>query len=88
MLQNANVDMISVCNSDGSMQPLRFRYEDEKQCRHLGRVVEILCCEKVAYVGVEAYVFTCRAVIGEEERLLKLKYSVRGHRWCLVKELF
>ena len=74
MLQSEKVDMISVCNADGSLQPLRFRYEDGDQCRRLGRVLEILCCEQVSYVGVEAYVFTCRAQMGEEEHLLKLKY--------------
>ncbi len=87
MLQSANVDMISVCNADGSMQPLRFRYEDELQCRRLGRILEILCCEQISYVGVEAYLFTCRVQLDDAEHLVKLKYSVRGHRWCLVKEL-
>ena len=87
MLQSANVDMISVCSADGSLQPLRFRYEDEQHCRRLGRIREVLCCEQISYVGVEAYLFTCRVELGEEEHFVKLKYSVRSHRWCLVKEL-
>lgn len=81
--EQINVDMLAVCNSDGSMQPLRFRFEDEDHELRLARVLEVLSCREIRYVNVEAYSFSCRAKIGEEERILNLRYSVRSHRWWL-----
>lgn len=88
MRQSTNVDVLSVCTADGGLQPLRFRFEDEQHFRRLGKILEILSCEEVRYVGVEAYVFTCRVLLGEQEQYARLRYSVRGHRWSLFQELY
>lgn len=81
------VDVISVCSSDGEIRPLRLRLENE--ARELQRVdiEEVVDVKQVPYVGVEAYVFLCRARLGSRCRLLELKYSIRSHTWWITRYL-
>jgi hypothetical protein len=82
---STNVDMIAVCNADGTLLPLRFRFEDgERQIRRV-QVLEILSRREIRYVNVEAYEFTCRARTEEQERLMRLRYAIRTHRWSLFQ---
>ncbi|MBR4701601.1 MAG: hypothetical protein IKP19_07920 [Oscillospiraceae bacterium] len=83
MERQINVDMLAVCSADGSLQPVRFRFEDENHIVRMARVLEILSCQEIRYVNVEAYSYSCRARIEEEECLLNLRYSIRSHCWRL-----
>ncbi len=82
---STNVDMISVCNADGSLLPLRFRFEDRDRCVRRVQVLEVLACREIKYVTVEAYEYTCRGRIGEREELMRVRYAVRSHRWSLFQ---
>lgn len=81
------VDVISVCSAEGEIRPLRLRLENE--IRELQRVdiEEVLRIDQVPYVGVEAYVFLCRAKMGGRRHLLELKYSIRSHTWWILRIL-
>lgn len=81
-LQTA-VDMIAVCNTDGSFLPLRFRFEDRDQQIRRVQILEVLACREIKYVTVEAYEYICRARTEEREELLRVRYAVRSHRWSL-----
>ena len=83
MQYSQNVDMISVCNADGSLQPLRFCFEDQNQQMQRFQVLEILACREIKYVTVEAYEYTCRVRADEQESLARLRYAIRSHRWSL-----
>ena len=85
--QNLKIDVIAVCNADGTLEPLRFRYEDETHRLRRVCVTEVLCCKPIQYVGIEAFVYTCRALDGDRERLYELKYTVRSHSWVLFRVL-
>ena len=82
------VDVISVCSADGKIRPLRFRMEDD--ARQLLRVDidEIISVKEIQYVGIEAFVFLCRATVQESKWLLELKYTVRTHTWCLLRRVY
>lgn len=86
--RNQPVDVIAVCHADGSLQPLRFRYEDGGHRLHSVHVDEVLCCKPVEYVGIEAFIYTCRAFEEELEHLFELKFSVRSHCWTLFRVLY
>lgn len=81
------VDVISVCSADGKIRPLRFRMEDD--ARQLLRVDidEIISVKEIQYVGIEAFVFLCRATVQESKWLLELRYTVRTHTWCLLRRV-
>ncbi len=86
--RNVEIDMISVCLADGSLQPLRFRYEDPAHQLHRVTITEILCCKEVQYVGIEALLYTCRCLDGPQERLFELRYTIRTHRWVIFRQLY
>ena len=42
----------------------------------------------VEYVGLEAFVFLCKAHLDGREKLYELRYTVATHRWTLAKEVY
>lgn len=87
-VQNRAVDVIAVCHADGTLRPLRFRYEDGEHRLRSMRVDEVLCCKPIEYVGVEAFIYSCRAWDEAQEHLFELKYTVRSHCWTLFRVLY
>ena len=82
---STNVDMISACSADGSLQPLRFRFADADSSVHRVQVLEVLACREIKYVNVEAYEYTCRTRSEEREGLMRVRYAVRTHCWSLFR---
>ena len=87
MQSSESVEMISVCGTDGALQPLRFRYGDPAGGVQVAHVLEVLSRQEVRYIHAEAYLFTCRARVGEQEQLLQVRYSIRTHRWYLFHRI-
>ena len=85
--QNLKIDVIAVCNADGTLEPLRFRYEDETHRLRRVCVTEVLCCKPIQYVGIEATVYLCRATVREKRWLFELKYTIRTHTWSLQRKV-
>ena len=78
------VDVISVCNADGEILPLRLQMIDE-----LGQLLRIhiqqaKLLERIDHVGVEAVIFQCRARVYERDIRFRLKYTYRSHVWHLL----
>lgn len=81
------VDVISVCSASGEIRPLRLRVEDEEHQMLRIDIEEVVSVKEVQYVGAEAAVFLCRVTVGENTRLIELKYVIRTHTWCLMKKV-
>ena len=77
------IEVIAHYGADGEIQPLRFRYENEEH--RLVRVIidRIISKNEVSYVGIEAFVFLCRATEEEQRHMFELRYEVRSHSWTL-----
>ena len=86
--QKQQVEMISVCGSDGALRPLRFRFEDASHQLQVVHIEEVISCKEVCYVGIEAFVFVCRACYGGQEHLFEVKYTVRAHKWVLERQIY
>ena len=84
---NQPVEMISVCSEDGSMQPVRFRITDSGGERFTVRIRHIQTRREIRYVGVEGFLYVCAVLLGERERLIELRYTMRTHRWVLCRFL-
>ncbi len=82
------VEMICVCGSDGTLRPLRFRYEDEQHCLQVVNIAEVVSCKEICYVGIEAFLYVCRAYEAQQEHLFEVKYTVRSHKWVLHRKLY
>ena len=88
LLSIAGVVLMTVQQSaEGEIRPLRLRLENETRELQRVDIEEIVDIKQVPYVGVEAYVFLCRARLGSRCRLLELKYSIRSHTWWITRYL-
>ena len=85
--RNLPVQVLAACGVDGQMQPLRFRFEDETHALHTVQIAQVLDSRRVEYVGIEAFVYLCKAVLWERECLFELRYTVRTHRWVFLREI-
>ena len=81
------VDVISVCNADGEIRPLRLRLEKGGQEFVRIDIAEVLKVTEVAHVGVEARIFLCRARPYGRDMLFELKYTFRSHSWTLLRRI-
>ncbi len=82
------VDVISVCTADGRIRPLRFRVEDESHQLLRVDIDEVISVKPIQYVGIESFVFLCRAVVHGKKWLFELKYTIRTHTWCLQRKVY
>ncbi|MCR4963239.1 MAG: hypothetical protein K6B40_05095 [Firmicutes bacterium] len=82
---NQPVQMLSLHDVDGRLQPLRFRYEDERHVLHTVSIQEILSAKEIYYAGIQGLQYLCRADISHRERLFELRYLIKSHRWILSR---
>ena len=82
------VDVISVCSACGEIRPLRFRMEDENHMLLRVDIDEVISVQAIQYVGIEAYIFLCRATVEGRRWLFELKYTIRSHTWCLHRMVY
>ena len=88
MVRNQPVDVISVCSADGEIRPLRLRMEDEEHQLLRVDIDEIISMKPIQYVGIEAQIFLCRAIVKGNEWLFELKYTIRTHNWCIHRRVY
>lgn len=81
------VDVISMCSADGRIRPLRLRMEDEDRKLLRVDIDEVISVKQIQYVGIEAFIFLCRAMVRESLWLFELKYTVRTHTWCFFRRV-
>lgn len=82
------VDVISMCSASGEIRPLRLRMEDEGHQLLRVDIDEILSCKEVQFVGIEAKIFLCRAMVQGKQWLFELRYTIRTHSWCLLRRVY
>ena len=87
-MQNRPVDVISVCSADGEIRPLRLRMEDEEHQLLRVDIDEIVSMKPIQYVGIEAQIFLCKAMVKGREWLFELKYTIRSHCWCFYRRVY
>ena len=85
---NTPVDVISVCSADGTIKPLRLRMEDEAHQLLRIDIEEVISTKEIQYVGIEAQIFLCRATVEGKKWLFELKYTIRTHKWCLLRKVY
>ena len=82
------VDVICVCDADGTIRPLRLRLEEADESLLRVNIDEVVSSREISYVGAEATIYLCRAVIHGRERLFELRYQIRSHCWQLLQSLY
>ena len=85
---NTPVDVISMCSTNGDIRPLRLRMESEDHQLLRVDIDEVISSKKIQYVGIEAWVFLCRATVRQNRWLFELKYTIRSHSWSIVRKVY
>lgn len=83
-MEQKAVEMISLCNADGKVVPLRFRVRNENEEYVRIDVDEVISTKHTPYVGVECFTYLCRASEGKRRMLVELKYYIRQHTWFVL----
>jgi hypothetical protein len=78
------VDVISVCNAEGEILPLRLQMVDENKQLLRIHIQQAKVTERIQHVGVEAVIFHCKAEVYERSLSFRLKYTYRSHIWHLL----
>lgn len=85
--KNCPVDVISMCSAGGDIRPLRLRMENEDHELLRVDIDEVISVRHIQYVGIEAQIFLCRATVHNRRRIFELRYTIRTHSWCLIREV-
>ncbi len=88
MVRSKPVDVISVCSADGEIRPLRLRMEDDAHGLMRIDISEVVSMKPIQYVGIEAQIFLCKAMVKGKEWMFELKYTIRTHSWCLCRRVY
>lgn len=86
--KNKPVDVIAMYSAAGDIRPLRLRLEDEHHQLLRIDIDEIISVKEIQYVGIEAHVFLCRAMVKQKEWVFELRYTIRTHSWCLLRKVY
>ena len=81
------IDVISVCSAAGDIRPLRLRLEDEQHQLLRIDIDEVISMKPIQFVGIEAQVYLCRAMVEGKQWLFELKYTIRTHTWCFLRRV-
>ncbi|WP_066894348.1 hypothetical protein [Clostridium nigeriense] len=77
------IQMIAWFNKDGSINPIRFKIEEDGN--KVIKVDRVLKAEKERLSGNIMEKFTCSSVINGIERLYEIKYDSNTYKWILFK---
>lgn len=86
--ENTPIDVICVCSASGEIRPLRFRMENEEHQLLRVDIDQVISSRSIQYVGIEAQIFLCKAVVAGAQWLFELKYTIRSHSWCLFRRVY
>ncbi|EKQ52691.1 hypothetical protein [Clostridium sp. Maddingley MBC34-26] len=78
------VEMIAHFKEDGKIKPLRFKIEEENKCEVI-RIQKIISIDLEKLCGNKMLIYTCTAIINNQEKIFELKYDLEGCKWILFK---
>lgn len=77
------IQVIAYFNKDGSINPIRFKLEEDG-----GKVIKIervLKAEQERLAGNIMKKFTCSSIIGGVEKLYEIRYDSKSYKWVFFK---
>ncbi|MGG7143449.1 hypothetical protein ACQPVP_08280 [Clostridium nigeriense] len=77
------IQMIAWFNKDGSINPIRFKVEEDGD--KVIKVDRVLKTERERLAGNIMEKFTCSSVIDGIEKLYEIKYDSNTYKWILFK---
>ena len=77
------IQMIAWFNEDGSINPIKFKIEEDGA--KVIKINKILKSEREKLAGNIMEKFTCTSTIGGTEKIFEVKYDSKSYKWILFK---
>lgn len=77
------IQMIVWFNEDGSINPIRFKVDEDGD--KVIKVDRVLKSEQERLAGSIMEKFTCTSVINGVEKIFEVKYDSKSYKWILFK---
>jgi hypothetical protein len=79
------ISVISATDTKGAITPLRFKMQQEDESFITIKVDKILTRDREKLAGNHMYIFRCKSVIDDVEKVYELKYEISTCKWMLWK---
>ena len=77
------IQMIAWFNKDGSINPIRFKIEEDGD--KVIKIDRVLKSERERLAGNIMEKFTCSSIVDGIERIYEIKYDSNTYKWILFK---
>lgn len=77
--------MASIVSKDGTLTPLKFRYEEADGTLLTIKIDHVLHFEREKKAGNIMFLYQCRSLIRDQDKIYELKYEPESSRWFLWK---
>ena len=84
---NIPIQMMAVTDRNGRVTPIWFRFETADHQIEKVVIEKVLSRDESNRVGIREKRFICLAAVGEEGRLLELRYHVENQSWRIFQFL-
>lgn len=84
---NIPIQMMTVTDTSGKMNPLRFRFEAADHHIETVMIEKTECRDESNYAGVREKRFICTAVVGKMRRVMEIRYHVANQQWRIFQFL-
>lgn len=84
---NIPIQMMAVTDRDGRITPMWFRFEDEEHHVEKVTVEKTISRDECMKVGIREKRFICSVIMGDEQRIMELRYHIENHRWRIFQFL-
>lgn len=79
------IEMVTVTNENGIITPIKFKMKDEEGCSLIIKIDKILFSQKEKLAGNIMYLYRCRSLINDVEKVYEIKYELSSCKWFLFK---
>jgi hypothetical protein len=77
------IQMIAWFNEDGTINPIKFKIDEEEN--KVIKIERILKREQEKLAGNTMEKFTCSSCINGIEKIFEIKYDIKNYKWILFK---
>lgn len=80
-----SIDMVAWFNVKGEPNPIKFRIEKEDESFSVIKIDKVLLRKTEKFAGNIMYIFQCKSIINDEEKMYEIKYELSTCKWILWK---
>ncbi len=77
--------MVTVTNESGVITPIKFKLKNEDASCSVIKIDKILFSEKERLAGNYMFLYRCKSLIDDVEKIYEIKYELNSCKWQLFK---